>query len=450
MLRRKISSELQRWLNTDHKLLYIVGARQVGKTYILKKLINDNFENRVYVNILGDARTYNVLRKSQSAQDFIERIINLYPVLEKENSAIFIDEIQVFYDEDSSLKDNNDKKIFDILTLSKEIVINTDIRFIFSGSLLGSISSSVRSFPEGYCLMYQMYPLDFEEFMWANDISEKTISDLKYSFDNLEPVKDYVHDDLIRLYKIYLMVGGMPEAVATYVDKHNFNDVEAVHKSIEEFIQFDISQYAPKKDKIHIKNIYKLLPSELNKENKRFILSDIESKSKNNKLETAFEWIHGAGVSLPVYNTSSPELPLEINKKSTLVKVFHEDVGILTYLLFKASAKLSLIDGDISINYGSIYENAVAQSLNSHGFPLYYYNSKKQGELDFIIEYDNSVLPIEVKSGKDYQKHSALDNIMKIKDYRIEKSFVLCNQNLYVDENIIYLPIYMVDFIQKR
>lgn len=453
MLRRKAYEKLLDAAKQKNAGIFVDGARQVGKTYILKKLQEECFTNNFYVNVLTDIDAFNLLRKSTSAPDFYLRLSYLFPKIVNENSSIFIDEIQVFYDKDNPNKDIEDEKIFDIITLSKQLVIDYPNKFIFSGSLLGFVANNVVSWPIGYVYTLRMYPLDFEEFCWALNKNESIFAMLKESFKSKTPVADFINDEYLQLFNEYCLIGGMPEAVKAYAENNNLKYVEMAHSKIEDFIKHDIATYAPMNQKIHIKEIYSLIPSELNSKNKRFQLKKIESSFRGEDMTTPFEWIKTAGVAIPVYNVTEPKIPLILSSKRSLLKVFHEDVGLLTYLMFNDITKFELLKNELKVNYGAIYENAVAELLTTHGFEyIYYYNSKKYGEVDFVIEKNADVYCLEIKSGKDYKVHRALNNITSIKDYDIKHSFVFGNTNVKRDEekNIWYLPIYMVDFINSK
>lgn len=451
MLKRKIETKLQTFLTTKNKVLFLDGARQVGKTYILKNFQSTYFTNSIYINLALDHEAFNLLRKSTSAEKFHERLSFLNEKVGMKDTCIFLDEIQVFYDPEYREKDVKDDTIFDLITISKDLAIKYPERYVFSGSLLGLITNKVSSWPAGYCVTLRMFPLDFEEFCWANKIPKSQINHIKDCYDKLLPVDDYINQKMLSLFHLYILVGGMPEAVSTYVEKKSFANLSLIHNSIEEAIHLDIAKYAPKEQKIHIQEIYDMIPEELNAKNKRFMISSIENTYRGENLTTCFEWIYKAGVAIPVYNCTEPVIPLKASKKRNLMKIFHEDVGILTYLYFDNVTKAKLLDGELKANFGSIYENAVATLLHAHGFSeLYYYNSKKFGEVDFLIEKQGEILPLEIKSGKDYKIHNALSTILTLPDYSISHGYVFSESNIYQDGKIIYLPIYMIDLIKKR
>ena len=319
---------------------------------------------------------------------------------------------------------------------------------MFSGSLLGVELTGLKSAPVGYLNTIEMFPLDFEEYIVALNIKRETINKLKKSFDEKTKVDEFVHGRMIEAFKSYLLVGGMPEAVVSYVNDTDYNKVYNIHLSIIEQYKLDFAKYEKEK-RLKLKKIYDLIPAELADKNKRYIFKNIDPNIKYDRYENSFNWLIDAGVALPVYNVTEPRLPLLINSKSNLFKLFLSDIGMLTSLYGKTT-QMAIMNDDISLNCGAIYENVVAQELNSHGFKTYYFNSHKQGELDFVVEYKDFVCPIEVKSGKDYTKHSALNNVLNNKDYGIKNAFVFSNFNVEVNGNVIYYPIYFIMFLEEQ
>lgn len=438
MLRRKIEKYLKLWKQVKYALL-VDGARQVGKTFILKKFAEDNFANVVYLNLVEQPRAVSVLSGANDASDFMLRLSTLVDKpFEPYKTAIFIDEIQ-------------ELKGFDLITMTKFLIDQGQYRFMFSGSMLGVELYDIASWPMGYLAHTTMYPLDFEEFLWACGVNQIVIDKAREAFEKRCAVEDFMHDKLMDMFARYLLVGGMPDAVNAFIESNDLNRVSLTHETIEQYNRKDIAKYAAEDEKLRIKEIYELLPEELNKKNKRFQLKDIENKKRGDKTEYSFAWLEKAGVAIPVYNVAAVESPLRINSERQLLKLFHEDVGLLSYLLMDSSLKIKILNKERDINYGSIYENICAQLLTAHGFErLYYYNNKRMGEVDFLVEKDGTIIPIEVKSGKDYERHSALNNLMTNKQMEIDEALVFCNSNTYTKDKIVYLPIYMIEFLAKR
>ena len=434
-LKRKIEKYLESWLNTKTGLL-VDGARQVGKTYSLKEFASSRFDVFVYINLIEEKRTLEVLKKSTDSKDFIFRLKSLLDVkLIEGKTCIFIDEIQ-------ELKD------FDLMTLSKFLIDDGSYRYIFSGSMLGVELNNVRSWPVGYVTYFKMFPLDFEEFCINKNVNIEVLSEVKKSFETRNRVLDFIHEKLMDLFREYIVVGGMPEIVSNYLDNKNLNELDLIYNSIVTNNRKDITKYIENDKKLKIKEIYDLIPFELNKQNKRFILNDITSKSKNAQVSDSFLWVKNAGLAIPVYNARELESPLMLNADRNLMKLFMSDVGILNYIISSKEIRLNLLKEDMTINFGSIYENFVAEELNSHNYEnIYYYNNKRNGEIDFVIEKNNKVIPIEVKSGKEYKRHNAISNVIKIKNYNINEAIVFSKENVNKNENILYLPIYMAGYL---
>ncbi len=432
MLWRKVENDINMWLKNGKDGLLISGSRNVGKTFIIEKCLSDSSFDHVTFNLIKNPEVIDSLEAciKRNVDDFVSRISLLAGrKLEKGKTIIFIDEIQQYKE---------------ILTAVKFLVQEGSFRYIFSGSLLGV---EIKSAPVGYLTTLNMYPLDFHEFLVAFNVEDNLISGLRKRYEERKPVDEPVHNKLIEMFYLYLVVGGMPAAVQSFIDNGDFMDVMAVHNKIVEQYKVDFTKYE-KEQKLKLIGAYDLIPSELNSRNKRFIFSDLDKDLRFEKYEDSFLWFSNAGVAIPVFNTTEPTVPLEINRKSNLFKLFLSDVGMLS-TAYGSAAVLKLLDKGEDMNSGAIFENAVAEELRSKGFSIFYYNNKKKGEVDFLIEHNGAVLPIEVKSGKDYFVHSALDNLLSNPGYDIPYAYVLSKSNVHVDGKIIYLPVYMLMFIEK-
>ncbi|MBR4742910.1 MAG: ATP-binding protein, partial [Oscillospiraceae bacterium] len=341
------------------------------------------------------------------------------------------------------------QKYKEIVTKIKFLVDDKRFRYIMSGSLLGVEIVNLKSAPVGYLQSINMYPLDFEEFLQIFNVEEPILSRLHSAFMTKTPVDEVIHNKIMEMFNLYLIIGGMPAAVEKYRTTGSIDDVIDEHHSIIEQYKLDFTQYEEENRKLIITHIYEMIPAELNEKNKRFMIADIRKNLRYDRIADSFTWLWKAGVALGVFNTTIPTVPLLLNEKSSLFKMFLSDVGMLTTVYGKA-CKLRIVNKEKDINKGAVYENVVAQELHAHGYPLYYYNSKKKGELDFVIEHAGKVLPIEVKSGKDYEKHSALDNVMSVKEYGIDEAYVFTNGNIMTKGKVTYLPIYMVMFLKDE
>lgn len=432
MLHRKIEKSIIDWIRTGKKALLIDGARQVGKTYIIRNTLKSEQCDYIEFNLLKTPELSALLEKSETVDDMITNLslFSKKPFIKGE-TFLFFDEIQEFKE---------------LTTKIKFWVDEGSFRYVFSGSLLGVELKNLKSAPVGYLKTLTMYPMDFEEFLQIYNFTDELKESLHRSFVHRTPVNETVHSRMMQIFNMYLNVGGMPSAVEHFRETRSLEDVLSEHEDIVVQYKKDFTRYEKEEKKPYLTQIYDLIPAELNSSNKRFNFADIKKGLRYERSEDNFIWLASAGVALPVYNVSAPALPLMLNEKSSLFKLFLSDIGMLTTLYGRAT-KMQLLSDNQDINYGSLYENVVAQELKAHGFKLYYYNSKKFGELDFVIEYRGKVLPIEVKSGKSYQRHSALSNVMEISNYSIEEAFVLSNYNVEVKGNLVYYPIYMLMFI---
>ena len=433
MLYRKVQKDIEKWLNDGHDALLITGARQVGKSFLIRETLKKNKINYVEFNFIQNPNLleiFNSALKNDSDRFLMELEVASNKNLTKD-TVIFFDEIQ---------------ECKEIVTIIKFLVENGKYKYVLSGSLLGVELRDLRSAPVGYMRTIEMFPMDLEEFLIANKLSEKILNYLKDCFDKKLQVSDFIHKRLIDAFYKYLIVGGMPEAVDAFIRTNDLNEVSTIHKKIWQDYKKDFTRYE-EKYKLKLISIYNLIPAELNSKNKRYNFSNINKQLKFARYENNFNWLIDAGVSIPVFNVTEYQIPLEASKKSNLFKLFLSDVGMLT-TFYGSATILKLLDNGNDVNCGAMFENAIAQELKAHGFKEYYFNNKKHGEIDFLIEYNNQLLPIEVKSGKDYQKHSALSYFTSTN--RFDNAFVLSNYNVKVENNITYYPIYMIMFIHSN
>ena len=418
--------------NTSHALMIIV-ARQVGKTYIIREYAKENFEYVIEINFYENKEAIHLFSNAKSSDDILLRISAWTDVpLEPGKTLIFFDEIQ---------------ECKDLVTAIKFLVEEGSYRYILSGSLLGVELKDIRSIPVGYMTILEMYPMNFFEFCRANRVSDKVLEHLSHCFQHRLPVDPVIHQKMLDLFHLYLIVGGMPAVVDTYLKTNNLTKVLAIQNGITATYKKDIAKY-DSDNKLYLKEIFELIPSELNSKNKRFILKNLNENFKFSRYEHSFIWLKEAGVALPAYCAQEPTAPLLLSKSTNLFKLFASDVGLLASM-YAEGLQLRILKGDLDINFGSIYENAVAQELKMHGFDLYYFQSKKQGELDFLIESQGKVLPIQVKSGKYYTRHQALNNVLGNDHYEISEGIVLCNDNIRMVDRVFYCPIYLTGCLKK-
>lgn len=435
MISRKIESELKHFLEDEKKkALLITGARQVGKTYSIREFGHQHFHSFVELNFLENTAAKELFEHAASSKDLLLRLslvadCDLIPG----ETLIFLDEVQ---------------ECKEIVTAIKFLVEEGSYRYILSGSLLGVELKDIRSVPVGYMDIVEMYPLDFEEFVLANKVAPRIIETLQDAFEKKTPVDPVIHEKMMELFRLYLIVGGMPAAVEQYLNTNNLREVLRIQQSIIALYKKDIAKYDPA-NKLYIEDIFNLIPSELNAKNKRFILKSLNENFRFSKFSNSFLWLKEAGVALPTFCVDEPVSPLLLSKSKNLFKLFMADVGLLA-AMYMDDIQIKILNHEKDINFGSVYENVAAQELKAHGFDLYYFNSKKQGELDFLVEHQGTVLPIEIKSGKDYTKHAALSNVMANASYAIPAAYVFHNGNISTSEKITYYPIYMLMFLHKE
>lgn len=440
MLYRKIETVIEEHLKSDSKkILLIDGARQVGKTYIIRYVGKKLFKNYIEINMVEDSLGNRLFEKTKTVEDFYLQVSMLAgnKMGSKENTLIFIDEIQAYPH---------------LLTLLKFLSQDGKFTFIASGSLLGVTLSQTTSIPMGSIRKIRMFPLDFEEFLYANGMNEIVISAMCKKFENLESLDEQMHNKMIDLFRKYLLVGGLPDAVNCYLSEKNIQSVREIQNEIHDYYAADASKY-DSENKLKIRRVYDLIPSNMENKKKRVVVKNIEDKSgkRFSDYQDEFEYLISAGIALNVQAISNPVFPLIESTGKNLLKLYLNDVGILTGILYGNNIR-AVLDDETSVNLGSVYESVVAGELAAHGYKLYYYDNRSKGEVDYLIDdYDSlSAVPIEVKSGKDYTVHSALNTFVNNKDYHIKKAFVLSNERtVTVNDKINYIPIYYIMFFKN-
>lgn len=443
MLYRKIKSYIEEHLKSNEdKILLIEGARQIGKSYIIRNVGTELYDNYVEINFVADDEGEKVFKNVHTTEEFY---LNLSMVagsrLDRyDNTLVFIDEIQHYPQ---------------FLTMLKFLREEHRYRFICSGSLLGIALKGTVSVPVGSVIPKKMYQLDFEEFLIANDFGKEAIEYLRKSFEQKRSLAPEVHDKVLGLFKRYLLVGGMPDAVNEYLATHNIVKVREIQEAIIVLYGIDASRYEEEAArKLYIRRIYDMIPSQMENKKKRIVIKDIQNREGDrfsNYVEE-FEYLIHSGIAIASNAISNPKYPLAESQQKNLLKLYMNDVGMLSSRLYQYNVRPVLND-IAGINLGSLYESAVAQELKAHYNKLFYYDNKQKGEVDFLVDDSStmSVLPVEVKSGKDYMVHSALNNLMAVPDYHIASSIVFSNdREVRTKGNILYLPIYYVMFMENR
>ncbi len=432
---RKDSIIIEEWLKRSDKALLVTGARQIGKTWLIREEIAKSGYCKFEVNFIDQPDLVDYLNVKMSANEFLVKLKMIMPEdCKPQETVVFFDEIQ---------------KCPEIVTKIKFLVEEGSFKYVMSGSLLGVELKGITSVPVGYLTVLRMYPMDFEEFMIANNVSKTTLEMLKAKFETCQPVDEFIHQKLLSLFFIYLIVGGMPDAVKIYIATKDIREVDKVQRDIVALYKEDFSQYESEDKKLKLISIYDIIPAELNKQNKKFVFTMLNKELKFDRYENSFLWLKDAGVALPVYNVEAPVIPLKASKSSNVFRFFSNDTGLLTSA-YPAETKLELINKNSEVNNGAHFENAVAQQLTANGLEPYFCKKKNIGELDVLVEMDGKVVPIEVKSGKAYKAHKSLDNFMKISDYHIEKAYVLSVANMEQEGSVVYLPIYMCYLLKER
>lgn len=436
MLYRKIERHIESHMKSESdKILIVDGARQIGKSYIIREVGKRLFTNYIELNMETDKLGSRTFAEAKTVDDFYLALSTVAgeKMKERQDTLVFIDEIQA-YDH--------------LLTLLKFLREDNRFTYIASGSLLGVTLKTTSSVPLGSITVRHMYPLDFEEFLIANGVGTMVIDTVRKKFAARESVTEAVHAKLLDLFKKYLLVGGMPDAVNEFIATKNLTTIRTIQNDIHHLYGVDASRYEGNSSRLKIQRIYGMIPSNMENRKKRVVAKDIENKEGKRMSNYAeeFDYLVSSGIALEVNAISKPSFPLIENSGKNLLKLYINDVGILTSILYGTNIK-AVMDDVPSINLGSVYETVVAQELKSHGFNLYYYDNKKTGEVDFLIDdmQNLSVLPLEIKSGKDYKVHSALNRFLQIKEYNIRQAFVLSNaRQVEKKDGITYLPIYYI------
>ena len=434
-LRRKSERLIKEWCRAkENKALLVKGARQVGKTHVIRRCLAEEKCDVFEINLIQTPEAVKVLENAATVDELVLGFSTLKKhEFQKGKTVIFIDEVQ---------------KYKEMITKIKFLVDEGSFRYVLSGSLLGVELTNLDSAPVGYMTTVEMFPLSFAEFLQLTIISDDVMENLRDAFKNRTPVQDVINEKMLELFRRYLVVGGMPEAVSRFADTSNVNVVMQIHQDIHALYTLDFTQYEADDKKLLLRQTYDLIPSELLKQNRRFLVTDLKKGLHFERVESTFLWLQNSGVALSAFNCTEPRLPLRLNEKHSLFKLYLSDVGLLTSA-YGMTTKRMLLTKDKSLNAGGIYENAVAQELTANGFKLYYYNSNRLGELDFVIEHENKSLPIEVKSGKDYTIHSAINNCLNNSEYAMDEAIVFANCNVSRKGRVTYLPVYMVMFLER-
>ncbi len=441
MLYRKITSYIEDYLKSDtDKILVLEGARQIGKSYSIREAGTRLYPNFVEINFVEDDEGDQLFKNIHKKEDFYLTLSMVAgdKLKNRNETLVFLDEIQHYPQ---------------YLTMLKFFREDRRYRYITSGSLLGITLKSTTSIPVGSIIRKEMFQLDFEEFLIANGFGAEALNMMRQSYENRQSLSEEHHNRVLDLFRRYLLVGGLPDAVNTYLATHNIVRVREVQESIRSLYADDASKYEGEQSKkLLIRRIYEMIPSQMENKKKRVVVQEIRGKKgdRYDQYKEEFEYLISSGIALAVHAISNPNFPVSESLKKNLLKLYLNDVGLLTGALYRNNIR-PVLDDIRSINLGSAYESVVAQELRAHGHKLFYYDNRKQGEVDFLVDdhLAMSAHPIEVKSGKDYSVHSALDNLLKNSDYHILSGTVVSNEReVYQEGNVTYMPVYFVMFME--
>lgn len=441
MLYRKIEKDIMDYFQqpTD-KVLVVTGARQIGKSYIIRYCAQQCFQHIVEINLIQDSQGPRLFDNIRTIDDFYIALSAYTSELlgDKTNTLIFIDEIQEYPE---------------LLTLLKFLREDGRYRFVASGSLLGVTLRKSSSIPLGSIDIMKMYPLDFGEFLIANGFGIKAIQGLEKCFIEKRSASEGIHDRVMSLYKRYLLVGGLPEAVNIFLETRDLNKVRNIQTTIMDLYRLDASKY-DNQHSLKIGRLYSLIPSNMENKKKRVVFREIEGKkgTRSKDYEEEIEYLISSGISLGVNAISNPRFPLAETEHKNLVKLYLNDPGLLTSILYRNNP-IPVLNTECGINLGSVYECAVACQLAANDNRLFYYDNRTKGEVDFL--YDDfeslSVVPLEVKSGKDYKRHVAVNRFVSNDEYGIKVGYVLSNsREVETADKICYIPIYFSLFFDNR
>lgn len=432
---RSAETKIQNWISNSRKALLIYGARQVGKTWLIREMLNRNQLVYFEVNLLERPDILARLQSANSAEELVD-MLKLYSTqpLEDGKAIVFLDEIQAYPD---------------ILTKIKFLVDDGRLRYVLSGSNLGVELKGLHSMPVGYVDQWQMYPMTLFEFSIALGAKQETLTYIQECYQQRKPVDTVIHQQMIRSFYYYLMTGGMPAVVDILVKQMNLPAIDTEQKNIINQYKADFIKYEAENRRLKIISVYDSIASQLNKQNRRFVFNYLNKELKFDRYEESFLWLKDAAVAIPVYNAQVPTMPLEQSKASNLFKLYQSDIGLLT-ACYPAQLRQQIMqmDPEVEINFGSLFENYVACEMYANGLKMLYYKTAEIGEIDFLMELDGQVVPVEVKSGKDYKKHKALNNLLESPKFNVNHAIVLSMNNLEEEGNILYCPIYMASLLK--
>ena len=441
VLRRKIDTFLEDWKNReDRKPLIVKGARQVGKTFSIERFARSNYENVISINFIFQPEYKSIFNDGYEVNKIIKNISFIDPGIKATpgKTLIFFDEIQAFPD---------------CATCLKPFCIDGRFDVICSGSLMGINYREIESNAVGYKTDYDMYSLDFEEFLWAKGYNDETIQQIKQPLFDIKPLSTLQFNVLSDIFKDYMVTGGMPAVVDSYISKGNFSGILEIQKQLLKDYEEDITKYAAGLDKGRVLNVYNHISTFLAQENKKFRISKISANSRTREYIGVVDWLGNAGIVNVCYCLDNLELPLKGNYDPSAYKLYYQDTGLLVASLDE-EAQIDLRNNRNFNTYkGALYENVVADMLHKAGYSLYYYrNEKSTIEMDFMVRSVSSLVPIEVKASD-----SSTKSLQKLTDGRIpdiKYGIKLCHKNIGFNGQFYTIPYFLTfalrDFLLHR
>ena len=427
MLERKIAKHLEQWKGKKRKkALLVAGARQTGKTYSIRQFGKEKYEVFIEINFKEDKSAADIFSNVSVAYALIANLTAYTGTsLKSGKTLIFLDEIQECPQARAA------------------------VRLLVKDGRYDCIEAGVVDDVLEYEEKYFMRALDVEEFMYANGIKSAAIDYVRDCFEQRWAVSGSAHEMLKRIFGYYVVVGGMPEAVQVFIDTHDMGKVTQVHKHILQLQRQDIEKMrnVSKTEKTKMNKILDFVPTELNKTNKRFLLADIRKSARMERYENSLNRLADIGLTLPCYYVSEPKNPLEESEKRNLFKLYLADSGLLC-AMSPENMQFGIMRNKFEAGMESILENTFAGILTANGFAIRYYNEKNKGELDFLIQKGEEVIPIEIRSEDNYKSHQTLDYVLGNKDWDLKYGIVFCDRNVEKEGNIYYMPWYMVMFLR--
>ncbi len=445
MLRRKIEDVLTEWKNSKSKKpLVIKGIRQCGKTYIVKNFAKENYESVIYMNFILEPDKKSAFTGNIDVDTIILNLSALIPGSRfiDGKTCIILDEIQDCKEARTSLKSFQIDGRFDVIATGSLLGVKG------YGSSEKNIDEGQDSVPVGYKNVVEMYPLDFEEFLWANGINEKVIETVKSCFENETVVPDGIHNVMMELLYRYVIVGGLPDVVNTFLETKNIEQTYNVQRSLIAEYEDDMVKYAADEDKPRIRECFESIPKQLAKENKKFQYSIVRKGGRSKHYIGSIQWLEDAGIAKRCYNTRITELPLEGNALSDSFKLYTTDIGLLISML-DYGTQADILKGNLLGYKGAIYENLMADFLCKSGQKLYYFQKDSGLELDFLVRYKSECVVVEVKAKSS--KTKSLKTVLKNKDvYHLNNAIKLGKYNVGREGEVLTIPLYMGFLIKEK